>query len=78
MAEIKERPPINQEITHLRKRTQEVVAEIGEDLVDERDLERVLTDDKYVGRFFRHCMLAVPGKAKSILTFYFLLCQKIK
>jgi hypothetical protein len=61
MAEIKERPPINQEITHLRKRTQEVVAELGEDLVDERDLERVLTDDKYVGRFFRHCMLAVPG-----------------
>ena len=76
MAEIKERPPINQEITHLRKRTQEVVAEIGEDLVDARDLERVLTDDKYVGRFFRHCMLAVPGKAKSIFNLLFFTMPK--
>ena len=61
MAEIKERPPTNKEMTELRERTKILVAEMGEDLVDARDMERILTDDKYIGRFFRHCG-EVPGK----------------
>ena len=76
MAEIKERPPTNQEITLLRERTMASVTEMGEDLVDARDLSRVLTDDKYISRFFRHCILSVPGKAKNILIYSFYYAKK--
>ena len=29
---------------------------------DARDVDRIMTDDRYVSRFFRHCLLMLKGK----------------
>jgi len=60
MAEKEERPPTNEEIIELRERTEALVSEIEEDLIDARDLKRILTDDEYISRFFLHCT-DIPG-----------------
>ena len=60
MAEKEVRPPTNEEIIELRERIKALVSEIEEDLIDARDLKRILNDDKYISRFFLHCT-NIPG-----------------
>lgn len=60
MAEKEVRPPTNEEIIELRERIKALVSEIEEDLIDARDLKRILNDDKYISRFFLQCT-NIPG-----------------
>ena len=60
MAEKEQRSPTNEEIIELRERTKDLVSEIEEDLIDARDLKRIINDDKYISRFFLHCT-NIPG-----------------
>jgi len=69
MSEVIDRSPTNAEIAELRKGIKEWVEKRPEDRpgleFDARDVDRIMTDDRYVSRFFRHCLLMLKGDTLS-------------
>ena len=60
MPGVEDQPPAPEQVSTIRQKFQDYIAENGRDNFDALDIQRVLTEDYYIHRWFMH-VFDMPG-----------------
>ena len=54
MPGIEDQPPTDEQVAKIRQEVQEYITQNGREVFDEVDIQRVMTEDSYIHRWFKH------------------------